>query len=646
MQHLLLVLALSASCQPEPPAATPAFTTPAVTATLDASDAQIAAFFDDFIARKVEALEVPGAALVVMRDGRTLLQKGYGHIDLATRRPIDPDSSLFRAASISKLLPWVLVMQLVEAGRLDLDADINRYLDFEVPQAFGQPLTMRHLMTHTAGFPERFHGVFDPDLATPLGAKLRDNLPPIVHAPGSTVAYSNYGAALAGYIVARLHGQPWEQLVAERIFAPLGMRNATVAQPVPPAMAAQLVATYTAQSNTPVVFRTTPLAPMGALTASAADMGRLLSMLLDGGVGAHGRLLSAASVKQMVQLQRPLGRGLDDGMGLGLLVGRYRGVRYAGHAGNMSTLATDLELLPDHGIGWYYVFSTQGPGEAARKVREELLAAVIDRFLSPAPPSIAAVGPSTAVAVAGDYVSTRRLHHGPLAFSGLMNITTVRANPDGTLDIESSGERSRWLPAGCDRFVEPVSGTALAATRDASGSVVRLASAALYPAAEFERAPGFLRIVPWIAAFSFATLAVAMPVRSGTWLLRRWRGTHAGACTTGASATDAAATVRRWAQRAFRLLAVTLLGWATVALALATDFGLLFAIPLPARVLLGALTLASGACAALLLADAALALRGGRSLPNRTGALLVALAAVGVAWLFQVFGVWQFSTDW
>jgi len=606
------------------------------------SDQDVARFFDDYIARTLARLEIPGGALVVVRDGRTVLAKGYGYADVATKRPVDVENSLFRAASTSKLLPWLLVMQLVEEGRIDLDRDVNAYLDFRIPDAFGRPITMRQLMTHSAGFPERFHGVFDQDLSQPLGRRLRDNIPARIYAPGTTIAYSNYGAALAGYIVERLRGRPWESLANERVFAALGMRHSTVAQPVPPPLARQLVSNYTYGSATPGEFRVTPLAPMGALTASAADMGRLLAMLANAGQGEKGRIVSPATLERMFTLQQPLGPGLPDGFGLGFLVGRYHGVRYAGHAGNITNLATDLELLPDKGLGWYYVFNSQGAGEAGRQVRDELLRAAIDRFAASSPPPVRAAGPSSAVDVAGSYISTRRLAGGPLMFSGLMNTTVAEAEKDGSLRIESGGAETRWLPAGRDRFVETESGIPLAVSRDGEGKVVRIASEALYPAAVFERPPALTAWAPFVAAFSFGTFGLALLVQPIAWLVRRRRGPSAAG-----DASDRAGKVKGWARLAFWGLAATLAAWGLFGIAAAVDFGILFAAPVALRVGLALLTWLSLPFALVLAADALLGWRDPeRGWASRSGGTLIAAAAAGMSGLFYALDVIDPFANW
>ena len=159
-----------------------------------------------------------------MKDGNILLQKGYGYADLKSKKRVDPSTTIFRLASISKLFTWVSVMQLVEQGKLDLDADVNRYLDFQIRPAFNKPITLRNLMTHTGGFEETSDDIIltDPKKAVSLRDYLINNQPMRIFPPGEIPAYSNYGVGLASYIVQRASGEPFEQYVQEHIFAPLG----------------------------------------------------------------------------------------------------------------------------------------------------------------------------------------------------------------------------------------------------------------------------------------------------------------------------------------------------------------------------------------------------------------------------------------
>jgi len=616
---------------------------------ISASDEEVAKFFDGYISSKMEELSVPGAAVIVLRHGRPVLAKSYGYADVASKRPVELEKSLFRTGSASKLFTWLLVMQLVEEGELDLDKNVNSYLDFHIPDTFEKPITMRHLMTHTAGFPEHFHGLFDRDQSVPFGKRVRHNVPERVYEPGTTHAYSNYGAALAGYVVERLRERPFKRLVQERIFNPVGMRNSTVAQPVPATMRPHLVSNYEFGSEKPDEFRTT-LAPVGALSSSAADMGRFLSMLARGGIGPHGRVVTSETLRRMMTLDKPLGPGLPDGTGLGFLVGEFRGVRYAGHAGNIgSTLSADVEVLPDHGLAYYYVVNSQGPNSSARAMRDDLLRQTIARFVAPQGAPVQARGPSSAQDVAGSYLSSRRIHSGPLAFSGYLATTSVEAGADGSLMIPVGSKVTRWLPAGHDRFVDKETGIPLVAVRDKNGQVQRIASSLLYPVAVFERAPLLSSVLPFLAAFAFGTIFLALLVRPISWGIQRQSREAAAraVATERPSNPTTAAQVKRWAHTCFWMIVFTLLAWATFGVVVAMNFGFLFTMPAFVRLCLGALTLLTPIFAAVILWDAALAWRDPqRGWARRLGATVLGLAVMTAAMVLYAVEATDMSTQW
>ena len=184
--------------------------------------------------------DIPGAVVTVVKDGQVVTTRGYGWADTGASggKPVavDPQTSLFRVASISKIPTSIAAMQLVEQGKVDLDADISAYLDFEIERRFDEPLTLRHLLTHSAGFEE--HGSLTP--TTDLEAYVKNDPPAQVFAPGTTPGYSNYGMALAGYIVQRVSGQPFETYVREHVLEPAGMTTSTYEQPLPAGLAGSL----------------------------------------------------------------------------------------------------------------------------------------------------------------------------------------------------------------------------------------------------------------------------------------------------------------------------------------------------------------------------------------------------------------------
>src|SRR4030095_12265782 len=168
--------------------------------------------------------------------------KGYGWADVDKRIPVNPETTMFRIGSVSKLFTWTSVMQLVEQGKLDLNTDINRYLDFQIPATYPEPITLAHVMTHTPGFEEDSRDLCTTDSAhiTPMGKWLPTHMPKRVRPPGTFSSYSNWATATAGYIVERASGKSWDEYIEANILGPLGMEHTTGRQPLPAKFAADM----------------------------------------------------------------------------------------------------------------------------------------------------------------------------------------------------------------------------------------------------------------------------------------------------------------------------------------------------------------------------------------------------------------------
>jgi CubicO group peptidase (beta-lactamase class C family) len=233
------------------PAPAIAAATSTVPQSRDLDGADVTAWLDGYLPFALHSGDIAGAVVMVVKDGRIIASRGYGYADVAKRKPVDPASTLFRPGSTSKLVTWTAVMQLVEAGKLDLDRDVNAYIDFKIPPRNGKPVTLRQIMTHTAGFEEAQKNIIfhDPKYDMPLGAYLKRWVPARIFDAGLTPAYSNWATAVAGYIVERASGMPFEDYVEQRIFKPLDMRTASFRQPLPPALRPLSATGYTRASG-------------------------------------------------------------------------------------------------------------------------------------------------------------------------------------------------------------------------------------------------------------------------------------------------------------------------------------------------------------------------------------------------------------
>ncbi len=279
---------------PTPPATTSthATTPPANSHELTATDLE--AFLDGLVPLQIEADDVAGTVISVVKDGKILFAKGYGFSDVEKRKPVSASDTLFRPGSISKLFTWTSVMQLVQRGKLNLDQDVNTYLDFTIPPAFGKPITLRNIMTHTPGFQETIKELLVADAAAmrPLNEYLREHIPARIFPPGVTPAYSNYATSVAGYIVQRVSGKPFEQYVADNIYTPLGMPHSTFVQPLPPNLAPLMSNGYTRASEPAKPFEFIQAYPAGSVSTTATDMCNFMIAHLQNGQFGGAQILN------------------------------------------------------------------------------------------------------------------------------------------------------------------------------------------------------------------------------------------------------------------------------------------------------------------------------------------------------------------
>ncbi|MGH8235355.1 MAG: serine hydrolase domain-containing protein [Rhodanobacteraceae bacterium] len=417
-------------------------------------------FFDSLVPYAIHRADIAGGVIVVVKDGHVLFSKGYGYANLAKRQPVIADQTLFRVGSISKTFTWTAVMQLVGEGKIDLNADVNKYLDFEIPEKFGKPITMRDLMTMTPGFEDtgRDQFVSMPQQLFPLGDYLKRNLPARIFPPGKIVAYSNYGAALAGYIVQRVSGEPVDQYIADHVLTPLGMIHSTFKQPLPAALAPYMsVGYHSASDKQTVPFEFIEIAPAGSLTASGTDMARFMIAQLDNGKYNGATILSPAMIKLMHSSHSRMAPGLN-GYDLGFWQENRNGLHIIGHGGDTVAFHSDMRLLLDKHVGLFMSFNSAGNDDGGGmtqmfRVRNALFRAFLDRYYPYASPQEKTVADPDrdAARVAGWYLGSIRMQSSLRLLYALAQ-TDVTANPDGTIRIDAladlSGTPKTWREVG------------------------------------------------------------------------------------------------------------------------------------------------------------------------------------------------------
>lgn len=462
------------------------------TSTPALSEADLRAFVDGIVPLQLERGNIAGAVVLVVKDGKTLFAKGYGYADVATKRPVTPEGTLFRPGSISKLFTWTAVMQLVEEGKLDLDRDVNSYLDFKIPSAFGKPITLRNIMTHTSGFEETAKDLFVKDAGDmkPLDEYLKVHMPTRIFPPGEVPAYSNYATSVAGYIVQRVSGQPFNDYVEQHILKPLNMTHSTFVQPLPDALKPLMSSGYAVASQPAKPYEFVQAFPAGSSAVSAADMSHFMIAHLQDGQYEGARILKPETVALMHSRQFAFNSALN-GMCLGFYEETRNGHRIIGHAGDTDYFHSDLHLMPDQGLGIFISYNSAGKSEVSN--RTELWNKILDRYFPYSPPPAAPVADPKAdvQSVSGYYTPSRRSQTNILKVTSVLGQLKVFADPDGGIRIDplkdSAGELIHWQEIGPLLYRQKDGQDRVAFRRDASGNMVLSVD---FPFFVFQRATG------------------------------------------------------------------------------------------------------------------------------------------------------------
>jgi CubicO group peptidase (beta-lactamase class C family) len=534
----LVVVVATATSQPASsplPSALPASTVTSTSAAASHSTASIGnlddrptleAFFDGAMHVGMEEHHVTGAVVAIVKDGKVLFAKGYGKSNLAKDTPIDPTTSLFRIGSTTKTLTWTAVMQLVEEGKLDLDTDVNTYLKgVKLPEVYGKPITLRHIMTHTAGFEEGFLGYLissDPNAQISIEKAMGLHRPAEVSPPGSMSAYSNYGAALAGLIVEQVSGTPYNTYIETHILEPLDMKYATVQEPVPERLAPYVTTGYKFENGGEVAqpyeiiggFR-----PAGSAAVSALDMTHFMLAHLQEGRYGDRQILKPATVKLMHATAFQLDPRFP-GMALGFYHADINGHDAVGHGGDTEYCHSDMLLLPKDNVGLFVSFFTPD-----NRVRERVEQAFFDRYFPRETSQPQRLPDAEAVKLAANYSGayqwTRRNHSDIEKVLNLSSGLKVAALANGNLVVSGLGQDPlQFEPIGTDLYREVLQQNMQIAFRaDANGHVTHMFFN-MFPFMPTERAPWYDQAAVWFTALG-AIFLICLGALASTYY--RWR---------------------------------------------------------------------------------------------------------------------------
>ncbi|MGB4859079.1 MAG: serine hydrolase domain-containing protein [Dokdonella sp.] len=629
------------------PAAAPVVTPVSTSPKLNRVDLE--AWLDGYMPYAISRADIPGAVVVVVKDGQPLLEKGYGYANVDEHKPVDAQTTLFRPGSISKLFTWTAVMQLVEAGKINLDADINEYLDFKIPPYDDKPVTMRNILTHTSGIEENARGLIT---TLPKDAVSLDDyvkmVPTRIFEPGTTPSYSNFATTLAGYIVQRVSGMSFDDYIDQRIFAPLGMQHASFRQPLPATLLGDMSEGYVPGKEKPVGFEIVNPAPAGSLSASGADMGRFMMAHLQKGELGGQRILSDATATQMhdtaLDILPPLNR-----MVLGFYEDNVNGHRVIAHAGDLQAFHSDLYLFLDDGVGLFVSFNSPGKEGVAGKIRGNLFKSFADRYLPGAKPVDGKVDEATAKQhaseMAGTYQGSRRADDTFTSVLNLITQTKVLADGKGSITVPAltdlAGNAIKWQEIA-PYVWRDANGSDRLAAKVVDGKVQRFSVEPVSPFMLWEPAPwwkssAWLKPLMIVSLLALGLTVLAWPISA--LVRRRYKVRYA---LTGRDAR---------AHRIIRITALVVLGAALAYFGTVTAFLSNFDNLAPrndwiVHSLRMLVLVVFPISAALSLWNAGVVLRSNRIWTAKFWALLLALSCLTLLWVGLAFHMMGYSASY
>jgi len=298
-----------------------------------------------------EQQNAPGAVLIWVQGDSTLIFETYGLANIKENRSIDPDKTIFRVGSISKPFTSIGVLNGVERGLLDLDKDINIYFDEPlIKDSYKTPLTLRHLLTHTGGLDDHFIGKSSRTRAQALTLEesVQQLLPPRVIESGEIASYSNFGAALAGYLLEVTDGRDFSDIIYDEVFKKTGMENSSF-DPGEEALSHFMTGYFAGENGLiPLKYDYIHDSPAGMMVTTARDMERFMHLILTPGGLETSNVLSRDMTSEMMSVQFKHHPKTEGGFGFLWNIFDYNGHRVIGHDGGYIGASARLFIFPEH----------------------------------------------------------------------------------------------------------------------------------------------------------------------------------------------------------------------------------------------------------------------------------------------------------
>ena len=480
-------------------------------------------FIDAVIETQRSLLDISAVTVSVVKDGKPIFAKAYGMADRERQIPATADKSMFWIGSTSKLFTWTAVMQQLERGNLDLDTDVNTYLKtFQIPDTYKAPITLRHILTHTAGFEDGVLGFllnFDPENVGTIEESMAKHVPMRINKPGAYASYSNYATALAGLIVQNVSGIAFNEYVKKNIFDPLGMKSSTFAAPLPAKMIDAKTNGYKREAG---VLRPQPyelvtgFSPAGAMATTSVDMTKFMLAHLQNGQLGDTQILKPETARLMHSVINRPDKRLT-GMAHGFYEQRVNGHILIGHGGDISQFHANMMLDKDEQLGIFVSYATDTGAEG----RSQFISTFYDHYYPEKLETI--IPPADFNARAGKYTGSyqfwrRNKSTIEKAFGLARGNIAVTLTGENTLLISGFGEPKQYVEIGEDLFRQVDGEQKVAFSKNDNGEIqdLYIDSAAVVAASRIPTFEGgfFKAFLPLLSFFIFLTVLIG-------WIYRR-----------------------------------------------------------------------------------------------------------------------------
>ncbi|MTI68113.1 MAG: penicillin-binding protein [Firmicutes bacterium] len=350
-------------------------------ANRDMTEDNIEKLVDKVIKNDMENLHIPGAAIVMTKDDQIIFSKGYGYADLENKIPVNPEKTIIRVGSLTKSLTATAAMQLVEEEKFNLDKDINQYLkSYKVSNFNNKPITLHHLLTHTAGLDEAIYKRDSLSKENVLSSTeyLKNYVkkqPPICES-GKTFQYSNVGIGLIGNLIEQRTGQTLNGYFNKNMFNHLDMSSASLQLPF---KNKDLAKSYIYHKNKykemPYSYISLPGA--GGMSSTATDFAKYMIMHINGGKYQGKEILHPDLVRQMHQKNFASHPDMY-GIGYGFFRSELNGLPILWANGGIDGFNSKMVLIPSKGIGIFIVINS---GQSGMEMSHNLIQVIADKFL-------------------------------------------------------------------------------------------------------------------------------------------------------------------------------------------------------------------------------------------------------------------------